>query len=80
MQLPTRPEETFTVWAKPQANQTQLVGYHAGRDAFEIRLAATPTNGKANQELLNYLQETHGLTCKILSGHGARKKRIKIIR
>lgn len=78
MKLPTTSGETFSVWAKPGAKKTELVGYHEGREAFEIRLAAVAQDNKANQELLGYLEKTYGIQCVIEHGLLGRKKVLRV--
>jgi uncharacterized protein (TIGR00251 family) len=79
MDLPKLPGETFIVWAKPNAQQNEYVGYHSGRQAFEFRIAAIAKDNYANEELLNFLKNDFGLVCEIISGCTAKRKRLKIL-
>jgi uncharacterized protein (TIGR00251 family) len=65
--------------AVPGASKTELAGVKDGR--LRIRLAATPEDGKANTEMLNFLSKT--LNCpkrdlQILSGEKSKLKAIAL--
>ncbi len=53
----------------------------AGRAFLEVRVAAAPTDGAANDEVIRVLAKALGLPksrLSIASGHGARLKRIDL--
>ena len=57
---------------KPGKRENRIVS----DDPFVIELAARPIEGAANRELLTFLKGTVG-TCRIVSGHTSRTKRIE---
>lgn len=67
------------VHAQPGAKRSECVGLHG--DALKIRLAAPAVDGKANLELQRFLAAALGLgigAVRLISGQGARSKRIEI--
>ena len=67
------------IHCQPRASQTEIVGLHG--DALKVRLAAPPVEGQANAELCQFLARYFGVLRKevqILSGKGARQKRVLI--
>jgi len=74
-------DEKITLWVKvqPNARRNEILGFRDG--AWQVRIAAPPVKGKANQELLKYLSQIleiskHQLT--IEKGMTARRKAISI--
>jgi hypothetical protein len=68
-----------TVHAQPGARSNQVIGGHG--DALKVRLAAAPVEGRANACLIAYLAERLAMPrsgIEILSGAGARRKRVRI--
>jgi len=64
---------------QPRASKTEIVGRHG--EAIKIRLAAPPADGEANVELCQFLARYFGVSrqdVQILSGKGARQKRVLI--
>ena len=69
----------FTARVVPRASKSEIVGSHEG--ALKIRLASAPVDGAANAELIKLLARAAGVSksaFKILSGHSARTKQVKI--
>lgn len=67
----------LTIHVQPKAACTEYVGVYG--DALKFRVAASPVEGAANDELCRYLAERFGLSkgkVLIRSGHGARRKQI----
>ena len=67
------------IHCQPRASQTEIVGLHG--DALKVRLAAPPVEGQANAELCQFLAQYFGVLrqeVQILSGKGARQKRVLI--
>ena len=63
----------------PRARATIVVGRHG--DALQIRLAAPPVDGAANDELVRFLAEQLGVprtAVTIAAGHTGRRKTVKI--
>jgi uncharacterized protein (TIGR00251 family) len=62
---------------QPGASRTGIAGMHG--DALKIRVAAPPTEGRANRELLEYLAELLGVAVARLSlvkGQSDRRKTV----
>ena len=67
------------IYCQPRASKTEIVGFHG--DALKVRLAAPPVEGEANVELCLFLArcfEVSRQNVQILSGKGARQKRVLI--
>lgn len=67
------------IHCQPRASKTEIVGLHG--DALKVRLAAPPVEGQANTELCQFLAQYFGVLrqeVQILSGKGARQKRVLI--
>jgi uncharacterized protein (TIGR00251 family) len=63
----------------PGAGRAEIVGRHG--DAWKVRVAAPPENGRANDALLRLLADTLALPrddVTIVSGHGARDKIVEL--
>ena len=77
---PVRPAQGglyIEIHAKPRAGKTRLDGIHDG--ALKVHLAAPPTDGEANGELLRFLAKLLGLpksSLELVSGAGSRHKRV----
>jgi uncharacterized protein (TIGR00251 family) len=69
----------LAVHVQPGASSDCLGGCHG--DRLKIRISAPPVDGKANTHLLRYLARLFGVplhNVSLLSGAGARAKRIRI--
>jgi uncharacterized protein (TIGR00251 family) len=67
----------LTVHVQPGSSRTECVGIHG--DALKIRLAARPTDGAANDELIRFIADRCSIprACvRILTGVKARQKRL----
>lgn len=67
------------IHCQPRASKTEIVGLHG--EAIKVRLVAPPVEGQANTELCQFLAGYFGVSRKeveILSGMGARQKRVLI--
>lgn len=67
------------IHCQPGASKTEIVGLHG--DALKVRLTAPPVEGQANTELCQFLAGCFGVSrqeVQILSGKGARQKRVLI--
>lgn len=65
------------IHAQPKASRTEFAGQQG--DALKVRLAATPSEGAANDELRRFLAERFHLPLakvQLLSGEGPRHKRV----
>jgi len=74
------PDRIFLdIHVQPRASRTEVVGRHG--DAIKIRIAAPPTDGSANEELVRFLAKTLGVkrsAVQIVSGMASRRKRVAI--
>ena len=64
---------------QPNAARNEVVGLIAG--VLQVRVAAPPVRGKANQELLAFLSRTLGVSqgaLAIVKGHTSRSKVITV--
>lgn len=64
---------------QPGAKRTEVVGRHG--DAWKVRLATPPVDGKANEELISFMAVLFGVPkrqVEILSGLASRDKRVRI--
>jgi uncharacterized protein (TIGR00251 family) len=67
------------VRVSPGAKQGGVVGRHG--DAWKIRVAAPPENGRANDALMRLLADTLSVprdTVTLVSGHSARDKVVEL--
>jgi uncharacterized protein len=74
-----RPGARVAVKVQPRAKRTEL-GAKSG-DAYKVRLAAPPVDGKANEELVRYLAERFGVArsaVRIVRGETSRNKLVEI--
>ena len=63
----------------PRARVTAVAGRHG--DALKIRLAASPVDGAANDELIRFLAERLSVprsAVTITAGHASRRKTVKV--
>jgi len=69
----------LNVHVQPRASRTEVVGRHG--DAIKIRIAAPPTDGSANEELVRFLAKTLGVkrsAVTIVGGKTGRRKRVVV--
>ncbi len=67
------------IWidASPGASKTEAAGVNAWRKALQIRIAAQPREGEANEELVRFISEALSIPRKgieIISGHRSSSK------
>ena len=70
----------LTVVITPGARKTEIVGPYG--DALKIRIAAPPSDGKANSQLLRFISAMVGVPLSDVSlifGQSARRKGILVI-
>jgi uncharacterized protein len=70
---------TISVRAQPRASKTSVVGDLDG--ALKVRLAASPVEDEANDELIRYLAEIFHLprnNIEIIAGRRSRNKQVRI--
>ena len=69
----------LTVHAQPNARRTEIVGRHG--DAVKIRVAAPPTDDRANEALVAFVADVFGVrsgAVTVRSGGSSRHKRLRI--
>jgi len=70
---------TLNLRVQPRASRNEIAGPVG--DYLKIRLTTPPVDGKANKHLLEFLAKTCGVSknqVELLSGAGARNKRVRI--
>lgn len=69
-----------TLHIQPGTKNTEAIGLHG--DALKIKLAALPTDGKANAALLKFLALRFEvpITCVILKQGGKSRRKVVLIR
>ena len=76
--LPISPDSTsLIVKVVPRAKRTEFVGI-MDDGALKIRLRAVPEDGKANEELLSFLEWETGKKWEIVSGFTNPRKGVKL--
>lgn len=74
-----RHEVRISLRVQPNAARNQVTGFTDG--VWQVRIAAPPVKGKANQELVAFLSHVLGVskgTLAIIKGHASRSKIITI--
>jgi uncharacterized protein (TIGR00251 family) len=72
-------KRTLELHVQPGAKRTEVTGMHGER--IKVRLAAPPTDGRANAALIEFLAEAFGVARRdvtILAGMKSRDKRVLI--
>lgn len=72
---------SFDVIVKPSAVRTEVWGLDPVRHGIVVRVAAKPTEGAANAELLRFLAsrlEVPSSSLRIVGGHRSRRKTIAV--
>jgi|JI10StandDraft_1071094.scaffolds.fasta_scaffold918993_1 uncharacterized protein (TIGR00251 family) len=77
MQIPND-TKTITVKVIPRAKKTEFVGM-LNDGCYKIRLKAVPEDGKANEELLKFLEKETGKKWEIVGGWNTTRKKVRII-
>ena len=70
---------SFLVKVVPGAAQSEFRGVE--NDHLKIRLAATPVDGRANEELIRFLSQALGISksqVSIQHGHSSRRKLLQL--
>ena len=73
-------EKILNVWVQPRASRNEILGFQD--EYLRIRVMAPPKEGEANHLLREVLAEALGVSVsrvEILSGHKARRKRIRVM-
>ena len=77
--LDTSGDLLVSVHAQPGAGRSQVVGRHG--DALKVRVAAPPTQNRANEALTELLASTFGVkpaAVELVSGASSRQKRFRV--
>ncbi len=72
-------KERVTIWIRvlPNASRNSVLGYQDG--VLPVRIAAPPTRGKANQELIKYLSHILGISKRNLTIEKGMTSKMKAI-
>jgi uncharacterized protein (TIGR00251 family) len=71
--------QILDVWVQPRASRNEIVGFQG--DYLRIRVTAPPSEGEANLLLREVLADALDISrsqVEILSGHKARRKRVRV--
>jgi uncharacterized protein (TIGR00251 family) len=72
-------EKILDLWVQPRASRNEILGYRD--ELLRVRVTAAPTEGEANRlcrEVLAEALEIPPSRVEILSGHRARRKRVRV--
>ncbi len=72
-----REQAKIVIHVQPNANQNKVVGFRDG--VLQVRIAASPTKGKANQELVEFLSSFLGVSKSNLSIEKGMTSKKKIV-
>ncbi len=75
-----RAETILHVWLQPRAHRDEILGFR--EEWLRIRVKAPPSEGEANRNLREVLARTLDVPLtqvEIVSGHKARRKRVRLI-
>ena len=67
------------IYVQPKASKNEFCDVHG--DAIKVRITAPPVDGKANQQLIQFLSKSFKVSksqVQLLSGESSRKKRFCI--
>jgi uncharacterized protein (TIGR00251 family) len=67
----------LNVIVKPNAPNTEIIGWDDNRQALRIAVSAVPDKNKANTELLKFIKKQTGKRCELISGAKSREKKIR---
>ncbi len=68
----------LAIVAKPNATETEVLGYDENKKALRVSVAAVPDKDKANKEIIKYFSKLLKKKVMILSGAKSREKILKI--
>ncbi len=71
----------ITVDASPGASKTEVAGVNEWRGALQIRIAARPMEGAANEELISFLSERFSIaksSIRIVKGERSSLKTVMV--
>ncbi len=72
-------EKILDIWVSPRASRNEILGY--GDELLRVRVTGAPTEGEANRRCREVLAEALEIPpsrVEILSGHRARRKRVRV--
>ncbi len=73
------PGRILKLWVQPRASRNEISGFQG--EFLRVRVTAAPEGGQANRLCCRLLAETLGIApsrIEIISGHNARKKRVRV--
>ena len=68
----------LSIDAIPNAEKTEICGYNDWRKSVSIKIDAPPKGGKANRELVRFLEKTFKAKVSIVSGLRKHQKTVLI--
>lgn len=71
-------DKNIKVIVKPRSAKTEFLGWNNKKSAYLINLKANPEHGKANLELIKFLQRKLRKKVQILKGKTSKTKILKI--
>ena len=66
------------VHVRPHAPETRIAGYHEGRRAIRVDVAANPEGGEANRALARFVAGLVGGTVSVVRGGSSRHKTLLV--
>lgn len=66
----------ISVWAVPRSRRTETVGIHG--DALRVRVGAPAEGGRANRELVGFVQKRTGAPVELVRGAASRRKELYV--
>jgi uncharacterized protein len=77
MQIPNE-AQSLTIKVIPRSKKTECIGI-MDDGSYKIRLKAVPEDGKANDDLLRFLETETGKKWEIIGGWTSTRKKVKKI-
>lgn len=62
----------------PGAARTEITALMANGTTWKMRVAAPPERGKANAEIIRFLEKTTGCRVAVVAGDHTRNKRVRL--
>lgn len=73
---PDNGDSLISVWVVPRSRRTEVVGPYG--EALRIRVTAPPEAGRANRELVAFVEQRTGAAVDLVHGGGSRRKTLRI--
>lgn len=69
---------TLKIRVTPSAALTEIRGLMADGETWKIRVAAVPEKGRANNEIVHFLEKTFGCRAEIVGGESSKAKLVRL--